>query len=153
MLSWIADSYHFKRCNIMTQADIRWQQRLNNLNSALQQLGDAVSLSARRELSLLEQQGLIQAFEFTHELAWNVMKDYAHYQGNIAIAGSRDASREAFKMGLLADGDVWMEMIKSRNQTFHTYNKLLVSQIVEKIITAYYPAFSAFSDKMESLKV
>lgn len=137
----------------MTQADIRWQQRLNNLNSALQQLSEAVSLAKSRPLSLLEQQGLIQAFEFTHELAWNVMKDYAHFQGNISIAGSRDASREAFKMGLIEKGDVWMEMIKSRNQTSYTYNKSLASQITEKIIIDYCPAFKAFSKKMEGLRV
>lgn len=138
----------------MTQLeDIRWQQRLNNLNDALQQLAEAVNLAKSRQLSLLEQQGLIQAFEFTHELAWNVMKDYAHFQGNIAIAGSRDASREAFKMGLIKEGDIWMEMIKSRNQTSHTYNKLLASQIAEKIIEDYYPAFKLLSEKMESLKV
>ena len=131
--------------------DIRWQQRLNNLNSALQQLGDAVTLAQSRELSLLEQQGLIQAFEFTHELAWNVMKDYAYFQGN-AIAGSRDASREAFKMGLVEDGDVWMEMIKSRNLTSYAYNRLLAQQIAEKIVTAYCPAFKVFSEKMESLR-
>ena len=136
----------------MPQADIRWQQRLNNLESALQQLDDAVCLAADRQLSLLAQQGLIQAFEFTHELAWNVMKDYAHFQGNITIAGSRDASREAFKMGLFEDGDVWMEMIKSRNQTSHTYNKELASQIVEKIIADYYPAFKLFYEKMETLR-
>ncbi len=138
----------------MTQIeDIRWQQRLNNLHTALQQLRDAINLAKNRELSLLEQQGLIQAFEFTHELAWNVMKDYAYFQGNMAITGSRDASREAFKMGLVDKGDVWMEMIKSRNQTSHAYNKLLVNQIVEKIVNDYYPAFMAFSEKMESLRI
>ncbi len=138
----------------MTQIeDIRWQQRLNNLNNALGQLAEAVSLAKSRQLSLLEQQGLIQAFEFTHELAWNVMKDYAHFQGNIAIAGSRDASREAFKMSLIKEGDIWMEMIKSRNQTSHTYNKALASQIAERIIEDYYPAFKLFSEKMESLRV
>ncbi|MSP53652.1 MAG: nucleotidyltransferase [Gammaproteobacteria bacterium] len=136
----------------MTKEDIRWQQRLNNLNSALLQLQSAVNLAKERELSLLEQQGIIQAFEFTHELAWNVMKDYAHLQGNMAIAGSRDASREGFKMGLVNDGDVWMEMIKSRNQTSHTYNKSIADQIVAQIQTAYYPAFTVFTEKMESLK-
>lgn len=136
----------------MTHPDIRWQQRLNNLNSALQQLDDAVALAKRRELSRLEQQGLIQAFEFTHELAWNVMKDYAHFQGNVTIAGSRDATREAFKMGLVKDGDVWMEMLKSRNQTSHTYNQTLAQEITEKIIDDYFPACKAFQMKMESLK-
>ena len=136
----------------MTQLDIRWEQRLKNFNSALQQLSDAIDLAKSRELSLLEQQGLIQAFEFTHELAWNVMKDYSHFQGNATIAGSRDATREAFKMGLLDDGDVWMEMIKSRNQSSYTYNKLVASQIARKIQLTYYPAFKLFYEKMESLR-
>lgn len=136
----------------MNQKDIRWQQRLNNLQLALGQLGDAVNLSKQRDLSLLEQQGLIQAFEFTHELAWNVMKDYAYFQGNSSITGSRDASREAFKVGLIEEGEVWMEMIQSRNRTSHTYNRALLHQIVGRIISAYYPVIKMFNQKMEALK-
>ncbi|SEF46462.1 Nucleotidyltransferase substrate binding protein like [Algoriphagus boritolerans DSM 17298 = JCM 18970] len=75
---------------------IRWQQRLTNYSKALRQLERAVALSRERELSDLEEQGLIQAFEFTHELAWNVLKDFFAFQGNPDITGSRDASREAF---------------------------------------------------------
>jgi nucleotidyltransferase substrate binding protein (TIGR01987 family) len=88
----------------------------------------------QRGLSDLEKQGVIQAFEFTHELAWNVMKDYFSWQGNPNITGSRDAIREAFNKGLITEGDGWMEMIKSRNQTSHTYNKLVANEIVEKIL-------------------
>jgi nucleotidyltransferase substrate binding protein (TIGR01987 family) len=146
-------SYVFKSVGtIMNQEDIRWQQRLNNLNSALLQFDSAVTLAEDRKLSLLEEQGLIQIFKFTHELAWNVMRDYAHLQGNVSIAGSRDASREAFKMGLVNDGEVWMEMIKSRNQTSHTYNKAIADEITAQIQTAYYSAFKAFVEKMESLR-
>lgn len=136
----------------MSMQDIRWQQRFNNFNAALTQLTDAVNLAQERDLSLLEQQGLIQAFEFTHELAWKVMKDYAYYQGNSSIAGSRDATREAFAMGLLDAGDVWMEMIKSRNLTTHTYNTSVVRQIIEQVLTAYSPAFVAFKNKMQCLQ-
>lgn len=136
----------------MTSIDVRWQQRLDNFNRALQQLTDAVDLAKTRELTVLEQQGIIQAFEFTHELAWHVMKDYAHYQGNATIAGSRDACREAFNMGLIDDGHLWMEMIKSRNQTSHTYNHQLAEQIVDKIVHNYYPALAAFSQTMIALK-
>lgn len=68
-------------------------------------LTDAILLAGQRPLPPLEQQGLIQAFEFTHELAWNVMRDYFFWQGNAAIAGSRDATREAFAKGLLEDGE------------------------------------------------
>ena len=62
--------------------DIRWIQRFANFQSALAQLKDGVDTFNSRDLSLLEKQGLIQAFEFTHELAWNVLKDYFEYQGN-----------------------------------------------------------------------
>lgn len=84
----------------MGELDIRWQQRLANYSKALDQLSNAIITSRQRPLSELEKQGLIQTFEFTHELAWNVMKDYFAYQGNPGITGSRDAAREAFQKGL-----------------------------------------------------
>ena len=132
--------------------DIRWHQRLNNFSSALTQLASAVQLARQRNLSNLEKQGLIQTFEFTHELAWNVLKDFLEYQGNTSMTGSRDASREAFRVGLVSDGDTWMEMIKSRNQTSHTYNLKIADDTVDKVINRYLPQFQALQKKMESLK-
>jgi nucleotidyltransferase substrate binding protein (TIGR01987 family) len=132
--------------------DIRWIQRLDNFSSALSQLKAAIQIQQNRELTDLEKQGLIQAFEFTHELAWNVLKDYFVYQGNSSITGSRDATREAFQKNLISQGDVWMEMIKSRNLTSHTYNKKIANEIVDKTIQMFFPAFCEFEKKMESLK-
>lgn len=134
------------------EQDIRWQQRLDHYLKALSQLKKAVELSQQRSLTELEQQGLIQAFEFTHELAWNVIKDYFEYQGNVSITGSRDASREAFQKGLVLDGAGWMEMIKSRNKTSHTYNQSVANDIVEKVLKLYWPLFVDFAAKMEGLK-
>lgn len=131
--------------------DIRWLQRLENFETAFQQLQSAKSLAQSRTLSDLEKQGVIQAFEFTHELAWNVFKDYFEFQGNPSITGSRDASREAFNKGLIQSGDIWMEMIKSRNQTSHTYNKKTADEIVQKAFDSYVPEFLAFLVKMQSL--
>src|SRR5690242_2948718 len=108
---------------MMEEQDIRWQQRLRHFEKALSQLRNGVELSRQRPLSEIEQQGLIKAFEFTHELAWNVIKDYFEYQGQTSIMGSRDATREAFQRGLITAGQDWMEMIKSRNMTSHTYNQ------------------------------
>ena len=133
------------------QTDIRWKQRLNNFSPAFSQLKAAVELSETRELTDLEKQGIIQAFEFTHELAWNVMKDYFDYQGGNQITGSRDATREAFNKGLIKDGDQWMEMLKSRNQTSHTYNKNIANDIVDKIKKYYFSLFSDFFQKMSEL--
>ncbi|RLD39512.1 MAG: nucleotidyltransferase [Bacteroidetes bacterium] len=136
----------------MANQDIRWEQRLANYQKALSQLNNATELSKERKLSDLEQQGLIQAFEFTHELAWNVMKDYFEYQGNTAITGSRDASREAFQNGLIIDGDEWMGMIKSRNQSTHTYNQETMEEIVEKICSVYTDLFNSFLHKMKTFQ-
>ncbi len=128
----------------MGDSDIRWQQRLANYGKALEQLADAVATSRQRPLSDLEKQGLIQAFEFTHELAWNVMKDYFAYQGNIGITGSRDAAREAFQKGLVEDGEGWMEMIRSRNLTSHTYQQKIADEICGHIVARYFPLFEQF---------
>ncbi len=135
----------------MTDPDIRWRQRLGNFQRALGQLNGAVELSRRRPLSDLEKQGLIQSFEFTHELAWNVLKDYFAWQGNTAITGSRDATREAFQKGLVADGEGWMEMIQSRNQTSHTCNQAVADEIVEKVTGRYHGLFQAFAMRMQAL--
>ncbi|HLD84551.1 MAG TPA: nucleotidyltransferase substrate binding protein [Coxiellaceae bacterium] len=132
--------------------DIRWHQRLTNFESALKELTDAVNLTHKRPLSKLEEQGLIQSFEYNYELAWNCMKDYFENQGDTELAGSRDAIRLAFKRGLIANGESWMEMIKSRVSTSRTYNKAIATQIAQKIIDEYYPEFVALHKKLTSLK-
>jgi nucleotidyltransferase substrate binding protein (TIGR01987 family) len=133
----------------MTNPDIRWQQRFTAYMKALSRLTRAVELARERPLSELEEQGLIQAFEYTHELAWNVMKDYAHYQGNAAVAGSRDATREAFSLQLIADGKGWMEMITSRSKTSHTYNEDVAREIADTIVNKYLHLFTEFHQTME----
>ncbi len=130
------------------EEDIRWKQRLVNYQKALGQLQKFI---AKGELNELEEQGLIQAFEFTHELAWNVMKDYFEYQGTTSITGSRDATREAFQRGLVQDGAQWMEMIKSRNQSSHTYNESTAKEIKDKVLLEYYDLFVVFNEKMKTL--
>lgn len=132
----------------MSEQDIRWLQRLSNYRRALAQLKKFID---HGDLNELEQQGLIKAFEFTHELAWNVMKDYFHYQGNSNISGSRDATREAFQYNLLSDGETWMGMIKSRNQSAHTYNKETADEIAGLILNHYFALFMEFEQKMTEL--
>jgi nucleotidyltransferase substrate binding protein (TIGR01987 family) len=131
--------------------DIRWQQRFDNYLKALQELSEAVELSQQRALSKLERQGLIQGFEFTHELAWNVLKDYLKSKGLVGLVGSRDATRMAFKNALIEDGEAWMDMIKDRNLSSHTYNKKIAEEIEGDILTRFYPAFCAMRDKFSVL--
>jgi nucleotidyltransferase substrate binding protein (TIGR01987 family) len=136
----------------MNNKDIRWHQRLYNYEKALAQLNKATALNKERKLSELEMQGLIQSFEITHELAWNVMKDYFYYQGNNEIRGSRDASLQAFKYELINDGEVWMDMILSRYKTNQTYVEKTAKEIVENILIKYVKNFNDFENKMLSIK-
>jgi nucleotidyltransferase substrate binding protein (TIGR01987 family) len=95
---------------------------------------------------------MIQVFKFTHELAWNVMKDYFAYQGNPGIAGSRDAAREAFQSGLIENSEGWMEMIRSRNLISHTYQQTISDEICVHIVARYVPLFEHFLRRMNVLK-
>ena len=138
--------------------DTRWKQRFDNYLRAFETLRRAVDLARQRDLSELEQQGLIQGFEFTHELAWNVLKDYLEESGISGIVGSKGATREAFKNGLIVDGDSWMEMIKSRNLSSHTYNQDTAEVVVRNILMRFYPAFeqmittfSALAERSEDI--
>ena len=150
------------------EPDIRWHQRFANYNKALLKLEQAIAyiqqyyLDEKKDktssgdpgyvLDEIIKEGLIQRFEYTHELAWNVMKDYAEYQGNTMVGGSRDATREALQLKIIADGEIWMDMIQSRNKTTHTYNESTANEIYRKIMDQYFPLFLSFKVKMEDKK-
>jgi len=131
--------------------DVRWRQRFSNFKKALIQLEDAVVLGKQRELTKLEKQGVIQAFEFTHELAWNVLKGFLEDQGEQNIRGSKDATRAAFKVSLIIDGEQWMAMIQSRGISSHTYDEQIAESLVMVIFDCYFPLFKALEAEMDRL--
>lgn len=125
--------------------EIRWHQRLKNFEMAFRQLSKFI---AKDNLNELEEQGLIQCFEYNFELAWNSIKDFYKEQGETDIQGSRDAFRMAFNRGLIKNGEKWMEMIKSRTLTSHTYNEDTALQVITSIKNEY---FGLFKELVESL--
>ncbi|WP_396165803.1 nucleotidyltransferase substrate binding protein [Flavobacterium sp.] len=133
----------------MENQDIRWKQRFSNFEKALLKLSEVIE--KKEILSDLEKEGLIQRFEFTHELSWQVMKDFLIYDGIQNIIGSRSAVREAFNKGIISNGEIWMEMIESRNRTSHTYLESILESEYNKITKNYYPLFIEFQTKMKSL--
>lgn len=135
----------------MVDPDVRWLQRLDNYSKALSALARGVDVAHQRQLSELEEQGLIQAFEFTHELSWLLLKDFLADQGVSGISGSRDAVREAVVRCLLPAGTepIWMAMIRSRNLTSHTYNPELAHEIAELIVRDYAPALEALQRELQ----
>lgn len=140
----------------MNMEDIRWIQRYSNYCKAFDKLEVAVNLlkngqSQDDDVVALLREGLIQRFEYTHELAWNVMKDYAEYQGYVDVRGPRDAMRKAFEMNLISDKR-WMESIKDRNETSHNYDEQESLNIYNVIVDVYYPLFCQFKGKMDEIK-
>ena len=99
----------------------------------------------------LEKEGTIQRFEFTHELAWKVMKDFLKYKGITGLIGSKDATRFAFQNELITEGQIWMDMIESRNETVHTYDHEILEDEYLKITTIYFSLMNEFYLKMKSL--
>lgn len=132
----------------MQNNDIRWVQRFSNFRKALAQLTKFI---AKGDLNELEKQGLIQCFEYTYELAWNTLKDFYQSQAETDIQGSKDAIRLAFKRGLIENGEAWMDMIKSRTLTSHTYNEDLADQIVSAILNSYCQEFGELQKKLSAL--
>ncbi|MFY7816908.1 MAG: nucleotidyltransferase substrate binding protein [Akkermansiaceae bacterium] len=137
----------------MSSPDIRWIQRFDNFKRAFARLSAASALAEQRELSDLERQGLIQAFECTHELAWNTLKDFLTARGSAEkLYGSRDSTRAAFAAGLVENGEAWMEMIQHRNESSHTYNDDVAGKIMAAVQTHYVPAFQAFQRRFLELE-
>lgn len=144
------------------QIDIRWEQRFSNFRKALYKLSLAIGIlkpiidnskvnDYMSDIDELQIEGLIQRFEYTHELAWNVMSDYAKHQGYQDIKGSRDAIRYGLKNGLIDDAR-WMDTINDRNRTSHTYNEETAREIVIDIIEIYQSLFNKFESTMEELR-
>lgn len=130
----------------MTQ-DIRWQQRFKNLNKAFTQLEKAVKLESYSDL---EREGLIQRFEYTYELAWKTLQDFLEFTGYVDIEGPGPVIEQAFKNGIIDDGNGWMAMKKSRELTSHTYDEDTAIEIANAIINRYYSLFQSLISKLET---
>ena len=129
--------------------DVRWRQRFSNYLKAYEQLRAFIE---HGKLSKLEEQGLIKAFEYTYELAWNTIKDFYEFQGESNIQGSKDAIRLAFKRGLITEGETWMNMVQSRIQTAHTYDEAAAQEVVQAITVNYFPLFGELKTTLEKMK-
>ena len=134
---------------ISENKDIRWEQRFVNYKKALSQLQKFIN---KGELSELEEQGLVKAFEYTYELAWTTLKDFLEYRGQTDLFGSRDAIRKAFQLSLIDDGESWMDMLKSRNITSHTYNKETAEEICQAVKDVYSSLFQQLETKLDRLQ-
>ena len=125
--------------------DIRWKQRFENFNKVYMLLE---KYSSKKDLSELEQAGIIQFFEMTFELAWKVLKDYLESDGYL-VKSPRETIKQAFQNEIINDGHIWMDALSVRNLTTHTYDSNLVKKLIDEIVNIYFPELKQMHDKLE----
>ncbi len=125
------------------EKDIRWKQRFQNLEKAMEWLEEGVRRVADAPNDAFLRTGLIQCFEFTFELSWKTMKDYLFEEG-IEVKSPKETIRQAIQINLIKDDDNWMKALSARNLTTHIYEEEEIKEIADSITTVYFPMIDDF---------
>ena len=81
---------------------------------------------------------VIQRFEYTFELAWNLLKDRLEHDGiALPTVTPRQVIRQAFQAKLIKDGDTWIAMLTDRNLKSHTYDFATFDAVIDRIRHRY----------------
>ena len=120
----------------MKNEDIRWKQRFANFSKAMGHLERALEIP---KPDMVQKAGIIQFFEMSFELAWNMVKDYLEDQGFVDINSPRGALKKAFEVNILEKGHEWMELLQDRNLTAHTYDEQKATDMEHLIQKKYFP--------------
>jgi nucleotidyltransferase substrate binding protein (TIGR01987 family) len=128
---------------MLQHQDIRWQQRFHNFDRAFVLLRSAMEDRPISQYNPLEQEGIIQRFEYAYELAWKTMKDYLEANGVIITpVTAREVIKQAFSAKLIVDGQLWIDMMLHRNQLAHTYDFNTFRKVLEVVQSRYFPAMA-----------
>ncbi len=130
--------------------DEKFEKRWRSFENSLASLSEARSRDMSDSFVL---SGTSAKFSITFDLAWKVMKDVLiqHYAITDFVSGSpREVLRSAYRAGMIAD-DIWMEMLKIRNQLAHDYDEVIVKKYCQKIISQYLERLYEFEKYMKKL--
>ncbi|MEQ8425233.1 MAG: nucleotidyltransferase substrate binding protein, partial [Cyclobacteriaceae bacterium] len=130
----------------MAEQDIRWKQRFHNFEKSLQSLEFAIKI---KDPDIAQKAGLIQFFEVTFELSWNLLRDFLQQQGFNELRSPRDCIKKAFETQLITDGKKWLIALESRNISVHTYDEQTANKIIEQIRNEFYPLLLELYNKLK----
>ena len=126
----------------------RFIQRRNEYNNAVERLQEAL-LEEESEIII---DGALHRFEFTFELAWKTIKDYLEYMGLTEKTGSpREIIQQAFKQGIIENGEEWINMMLSRNTLSHLYDEKTSRDIFYEIKNKYIQLFLELKEKLNNM--
>lgn len=124
--------------------EIRWVQRFNNFSKAILLLQESLKIDSP---DFIQKAGIIQFFEMSFELSWNMIKDYLELQGFVDVKTPREAIKKAFEIGLIEDGHIWMDLLSDRNLTSHTYDEIKANEVEYLIHYKYFPVLIKLHQK------
>ena len=124
--------------------EIRWKQRFENFDKSYKLLKKYSNQEITTEL---ERAGSIQFFEMTFELALKVLKDYLESEGYM-VKSPRETVKQAFQIGLIDNGHIWIDALSNRNLTTHTYDEELATKMTSEILNAYLPELDKLYNKL-----
>ena len=124
--------------------EIRWKQRFENFEKTYKLLK---KYSDKPICNELEKAGIIHFFEIAFELVWKVLKDYLENEGYM-VKSPRETIKQAFQIGLIDNGHIWIDALADRNLTTHTYDEELASKMAIEIISLYLPELEKMYDKL-----
>ena len=95
--------------------------------------------------------GIIDKFFLQFELSWKVLKELLSYEGrSVAKSGSpREILKAAYATYDYIDEDIWLEMLRARNDMTHIYNGDAARQMVKVILEKYIPVFVEMRERIE----
>ena len=126
----------------------RFEERKQDLLNATERLKEAL----KQEENDIVIDCVLHRFEFTFELAWKTMKDCLENQGIVGKIGSpREILKEAFSAGLIEDGEVWMDMMLSRNELSHLYDEETSREIYDDIKEKYILEINKLVQKLDNI--
>ncbi len=128
----------------------RLSERIENFNKAFNLFEEMQKNYTADKNNDSNRLALVQSFEIVCELGWKVLKDYLYVNG-IDVHLPVEVIKEAFQKEVIKDGQVWIDMIKSRNASSHEYNIDKVNIILEDISTKYYIELLSFRKMLEDI--
>ena len=96
--------------------------------------------------------GIIDKFFIQFELGWKVLKELLSYEGQgISASGSpKMILKTAFTIYDFIDENVWLEMLRARNDMTHIYDALAARRLVDAVLQRYIPEFQKMKEGIES---
>ena len=118
-------------------------QKIENYNSALAQLEQAVAIYQKSQQDALYRDGLIQRFEFTVELSWKSLKEYLDQGFVLAASSPRAVLKDAYAAGVIQDAERWNRILTARNITSHVYDEKTADGVAAQICNDFLPVLQA----------